>query len=108
MKVKAVLKNIINKTKKLFEIVKCNVCDKDFVKVLPWTFRSDPKKGALIYFCPTCNKNLACSCCEKKLGATGFELYSLCGEKGHRNVIIICADCKKAGVKVPVCNCHTK
>lgn len=102
------LKNIIKKTKNLFGITKCNVCDKDFYRNLPGTFRSDPKKGALIYFCPKCNRELACSCCEEKLGTKGFELYSQKGEGGHRNVIIICANCIKAGVKVPVCKPYTK
>lgn len=102
------LKNIIKKTKNLFGITKCNVCDKYFYRNQRGTFRSDPQKGALIYFCPKCNRELTCSCCIEELGRKGFELYNRIREDGHRNVIIICENCIKAGVKVPVCKPYTE
>lgn len=78
-------------------IVKCSICDKNFDRRLPGTFKSIEQNGRRIYFCPRCNLDLICSFCHKKLGNKSFELYECSGCGG---VTIICIDCVDAGKEV--------
>lgn len=89
------LKRVIERIKERIKIAKCNICDKEFDKKLPGTFRSDKRLGPVVYFCPQCNKDLVCNFCGKS-AEKSFDIYSGRGKGGterHRDVLIICESC---------------